>query len=1781
LIEFRKAHIKFGKKSLAKLSILLVIISALILITFQTIFTRAESTGPQLTVEGPVIVGSSWSKKVTVYHNDSQRYQNIPVSTSIPENLVDVELYRFVDKDVMIKVTNNPGYVFQLIDTDDNGKNDTASWVVPELSEASFSVEGRLIEAGKPVTTTTQPKEINITLPEKETVKAQLVSEIGGEVKDVENNTVGKKIENEPDYETFFTFVGKENSNFIIRFYHNATESLPVWVEGNIDYSLTTSMANPLEEVNLTVPLIDGKIPKFRLHVGYDSDVFEFGITIIDVQSYPTLYGNWTVRFNTTGIADLTIKAVDGTEFDRDIEFLELRCGNRVLTTELTDGIVLVEDYSCDETGYEISKVLIAGKHALEFRFGDDVEYAYNQVGNTRLKTVEFFINTSKTQVAASAWFNSTFTIQLPENGISVKSAWFEVSGINPTTGDLGSIETYINGTFLVTQRIPQTDLTTETFGFTYLVNGTNSSTAPANGLYSITDNTARTFVLALRPLTIGYNALTAKAVITYAYDDASPTQLHTEQFFVNQSQNAAPLASATWFNSTFNVRLAGTSPSVKSAWFEVGAVYTTSADNHLLDVTLNNSQAHVSPYTIDATGSTDEDVTVIINVNATSSAASIYNINDNTERTFALGIRETGDVYTAPNAKLYVTYTTSTINQTTQEIFVNSTGTATATTVFQNWTFPVQLFGENPKVQTAWFEIFGSTSGTANDIDAFINGTQILAATQINDASGEWTNFRVFANARKIIDEVTDNSRRIYRLDIRCTGAACNALSAKLIVTYNFTNGLNQTTAKFYINSTPNEVAAGGFYNSTFKVQLTEKSPSVQRAFYEIVGSRGDDAADLTVTARSGGTAIPFDTSLWGQAAAFTPSYRLNSVYNATNSTTTATGTPYEITDNLAHTYDLSLQCSGDECFGLGSKLVMFYTFSTDATPPTFQYNNSNASSITSEQAVLLYANWTDNSGLGYAWLSTNETGIWQNKSGVYSSPIDINLTNGQTWSNFTWQNSSFTGVVAWKIYANDTSGNQNVTGEMYFTVTDTTPPIITVQSPVNNTVYPNNTIWFNVTLNEAGDKCLVNISNYNNTLTNSSGNWNKLNNTLSNGNYWTRFYCNDTIGNMNSSVYINFTIDTTPPIITVQSPVNNTVYPNNTIWFNVTLNEAGNVCLVNISNYNNTLTNSSGNWYKLNNTLANGNYWTRFYCNDTIGNTNSSVYINFTIDTTPPTYSNNVTSIANDTEYLPGRNYGFQIDWADNIAVSDVVFEWGTNNYTYLGGQVSKSDSTYYYNLTDLAAGTYTCKWYANDTSNKWNGSFPTITYVVKKNQTNPVDIYIVNTTGEYKNQNMVVIYGEQTNTTGTVYQGTGNLYRNDSLANTENNTLITLPGGTWKYTVNTTGTENYTTNSTSYYLTVNKQPTLTKLYLNGTGVSRTYIQYQKANFTVTLNVSGKYLNLTTNITGWSDPIDTTADSYFENMTNFTSYGIFNITGYFEGDENYTASSQTYYATVLERIWITNIEQHLVKVAAPAAAVAGYLEVNLINPPSPYSTMQNQTFKANASVTCRDGPCGEVNGTIRYNSSSSNPNTDIPTSSSTPFYLTQGSQPQTCGIMTQNQQCQLNWTVNATGNVNTDWKIGVLFSSNQSGVASNHTSNSTVTIISCSDSITLWNPATISFGEAPPNKTQEVNATSNSQKIYNITVNSGSCTLDLWIKGTDLENTTYSSIIGVGNMTWNNTNSYASSSNMTTSYTLVNQSVSQNTNVTTYYWLKVYPVYAGNYNGTITICGNSSASC
>lgn len=81
----------------------------------------------------------------------------------------------------------------------------------------------------------------------------------------------------------------------------------------------------------------------------------------------------------------------------------------------------------------------------------------------------------------------------------------------------------------------------------------------------------------------------------------------------------------------------------------------------------------------------------------------------------------------------------------------------------------------------------------------------------------------------------------------------------------------------------------------------------------------------------------------------------------------------------------------------------------------------------------IELSVSWTDDIMVSYATLSTNETGVWQDKAS-YHSPKNINAQTG--WSNFSWKNSSINDgtVIAWRVWANDTDGNVNTTSTMTF---------------------------------------------------------------------------------------------------------------------------------------------------------------------------------------------------------------------------------------------------------------------------------------------------------------------------------------------------------------------------------------------------------------------------------------------------------------------------------------------------------------------------------------------------------------------------------------------------------------------------------------------------------------------------------------------------------------------------------------------------------------------------
>jgi hypothetical protein len=178
-------------------------------------------------------------------------------------------------------------------------------------------------------------------------------------------------------------------------------------------------------------------------------------------------------------------------------------------------------------------------------------------------------------------------------------------------------------------------------------------------------------------------------------------------------------------------------------------------------------------------------------------------------------------------------------------------------------------------------------------------------------------------------------------------------------------------------------------------------------------------------------------------------------------------------------------------------------------------------------------------------------------------------------------------------------------------------------------------------------------------------------------------------------------------------------------------------------------------------------------------------------------------------------------------------------------------------------------------------------------------------------------------------------------------------TLAARAYNLTGYTTGCANYTAGQTTVMLNVSRGATNLTLYLNDTSVDKAYTQYQVANITAALNVSGKTVNILSNMTGWTLQSGPTP---LKNYTSMSQLGGFNMTGYFDTEENYTASSDTHYATVTSGVQATFISLWLNGTQADYGTTYG-IPVNAtakINVSGvPVTILRNGTIMATGTTT------------------------------------------------------------------------------------------------------------------------------------------------------------------------------------------------------------------------------------
>lgn len=220
-----------------------------------------------------------------------------------------------------------------------------------------------------------------IEIPENQTVveapnnetKQYLVGkefEEGEVIETEEGKDLGEKIEDEGEYETHFLEM-EQDEEFRVVFYHDHNGTLPVYVAGNVSYNLDKNESDYLENVTLVVELVKGILPKFELHIGEESEVFEFGKVIPKIE---LKQGNYTlidrddlkldveVKFDSEegvvlrGLEDeQNLSVTLGTNSEADVSTSiiavpSLNIENATIVLEKTDGVE--EIISCDDENF-------------------------------------------------------------------------------------------------------------------------------------------------------------------------------------------------------------------------------------------------------------------------------------------------------------------------------------------------------------------------------------------------------------------------------------------------------------------------------------------------------------------------------------------------------------------------------------------------------------------------------------------------------------------------------------------------------------------------------------------------------------------------------------------------------------------------------------------------------------------------------------------------------------------------------------------------------------------------------------------------------------------------------------------------------------------------------------------------------------------------------------------------------------------------------------------------------------------------------------------------------------------------------------------------------------------------------------------------------------------------------------------------------------------------------------------------------------------------------------
>ena len=926
--------------------------------------------------------------------------------------------------------------------------------------------------------------------------------------------------------------------------------------------------------------------------------------------------------------------------------------------------------------------------------------------------------------------------------------------------------------------------------------------------------------------------------------------------------------------------------------------------------------------------------------------------------------------------------------------------------------------------------------------------------------------------------------------------------------------------------------------------------------------------------------------------------------VYNYTDNTPGAEMLKCNITDDASKMFNTTL---------VNEQTIELITYE-DVYPLWHEPSGLNVTGIVHKtDSVLAYANWTDNFELDYAWLSSNETGVWQNSSLISSLYLDKAVQN---WSNFSFAIpvSMDPGHLSLKIYANDTSGNVNATDVMSLDVWGWASVSDSALDP--SIMYNGSTTVFSCKVIDNSSALPVenytvefwnstDFLGYNTTESDGWAHMSYTDDSLGTESLWCYIYDNETLQyNITSSDFDVKTLttaieesDITPPQAVLYDMNATYLEKGQSISIYALWDEPINVSNGSYVTYNSTspsLVSSStavvsGNWtnhtFDVGYDWAVGDHVAKLNATDATGNWNDSLdFLTFSVYG----YARIDWDYESTLDLVKGDNLVIECNVTDldsSIPIDEytVVFKNSTidigSNNSIENGMVTLT-----VNLTnyDVGSETFTCYiydddedifYYAADIPYDQSSQDINITANLTVSITNPPNNSIA-----IKDQTVSFKSATKDNVGDAVTPPTVEWY-NDSLdliGSTENITYsigINTPVGPNTFKVNVSG-EYYTSNESFLNLYVYG-------YSNISWVSSGYDSSYGPNvieFNCSVNdnvTDGSVYNHTV-----SFYVENATGSYLigANETDGNGYAVigWETSGYSVGTYypkcNITDDADAYYYASLNDSSNSTID---------LTETGTLVDVTLVTPPNGTMVGQNRTFVVNATIECA-GSCGTVYGTVLSNGS------EISSGSGTPFF-TVGPNMKECSIdpLSDSETCYVNWTLNATGDLYSSHNISVKF--NSSVTLDNFTVNSTVDIGMV---VLLYlNFSEIDFGTLMPT---DVDTPAVNNGDYGVFLDENSNDVDgVWVKGTNLTITPFTPATNCGpaqscdnnripvwNITWSKT--AVQDKDLQEYYVDLDgstETVPSGWNTSMHFWLDLPPAkLAGVYNGTITFLANAT---